>query len=50
MANCGWVTVGVGSQLGSQLGYPGHLAACRRPEEAAARLQETQAAEPRSRY
>jgi len=25
-ARCGWMTVAVGCQLGSQLGYPGHLA------------------------
>jgi hypothetical protein len=26
VAGCGWATVAVGCQLGSQLGYPGHLA------------------------
>jgi len=33
-ARCGWMTVAVGCQLGSQLGYPGHLA---NPPDMAAR-------------
>ena len=51
MAGCGWVTVAVGSQLGSQLGYPGHPAnpsECSRLMEAAAGTLEMKAAEPRA--
>ncbi len=48
VAGCGRVTVVVGSQLGSQLGYPANPSECSRPTEAAARPQEMQAAEPRS--
>ena len=52
VAGCGWMIVAVGSQLGSQLGYPGHHArknasALRRPP---ARPQEMQVVEPIARF
>jgi hypothetical protein len=49
VAGCGWATVAVGSQLGSQLGFPREPAGMRSPGGGAARLHEMRAAEPSSR-